>query len=296
MNKLESRADEAILAGIRQSNETLANEIQDLMFIFDNLMDVDDKGIQVLLREVSTDNLVLALKGAEEQMKEKIFWQHVETRGGSAEGRPRNERPGARQRSGSRAARNPRDRAASRGRGRDRARRFGRRVDLTRAGAIPMTDVNDRSGSADARNGRPARVAGVRRAVRMPDGDAAAPARRRRRKPSTKTATHAGNAAGLAAAADEIRALKERLASEHPDAMEQTRIRVDAQQQQRLVELTHAICGKVLDLELTTTICASSKRSCAPASNTSMRRRRNGARARESERRRMAERDSSTAS
>ena len=73
MNKLESRAEEAILAGIRQSNETLANEIQDLMFIFDNLMDVDDKGIQVLLREVSTDNLVLALKGAEEPLKQKIF-------------------------------------------------------------------------------------------------------------------------------------------------------------------------------------------------------------------------------
>ncbi len=73
MNKLGSGADEEILAGIRKSNETLANEIQDLMFIFENLMDVDDKGIQVLLREVSTDNLVLALKGAEEQMKEKIF-------------------------------------------------------------------------------------------------------------------------------------------------------------------------------------------------------------------------------
>lgn len=73
MNKLGSGADEEILAGIRKTNETLANEIQDLMFIFENLMDVDDKGIQVLLREVSTDNLVLALKGAEEQMKEKIF-------------------------------------------------------------------------------------------------------------------------------------------------------------------------------------------------------------------------------
>jgi flagellar motor switch protein FliG len=73
MNKLGSGADEEILAGIRKTNETLANEIQDLMFIFENLMEVDDKGIQVLLREVSTDNLVLALKGAEEQMKEKIF-------------------------------------------------------------------------------------------------------------------------------------------------------------------------------------------------------------------------------
>ncbi len=73
MNKLGSKAEDEILAGIRTANEQLGNEIQDLMFVFDNLMDVDDKGIQTLLREVSTDNLVLALKGAEEALKEKIF-------------------------------------------------------------------------------------------------------------------------------------------------------------------------------------------------------------------------------
>jgi flagellar biosynthesis/type III secretory pathway protein FliH len=63
----------------------------------------------------------------------------------------------------------------------------------------------------------------------------------------------AGHAAGLAAAANEVRALKERLAASI-GAMEQTRIKVDAQQQQRLVDLAHAICSKVLDLELTTTL------------------------------------------
>jgi len=73
MNKLGAKAEDEILAGIRATNEELGNEIQDLMFVFDNLMDVDDKGIQVLLREVSTDTLVLALKGAEERLKEKIF-------------------------------------------------------------------------------------------------------------------------------------------------------------------------------------------------------------------------------
>jgi len=51
----------------------LGQQIQDLMFVFDNLVDVDDRGIQTLLREVSTDNLVLALKGADEDIKEKIF-------------------------------------------------------------------------------------------------------------------------------------------------------------------------------------------------------------------------------
>ena len=43
------------------------------MFVFDNLADVDDRGIQALLREISTDTLVLALKGSDEAIKEKIF-------------------------------------------------------------------------------------------------------------------------------------------------------------------------------------------------------------------------------
>ncbi|MEE9422533.1 MAG: FliG C-terminal domain-containing protein, partial [Gammaproteobacteria bacterium] len=48
-------------------------QIQDLMFVFDNLIDVDDRGIQALLREVASETLILALKGADEELKEKIF-------------------------------------------------------------------------------------------------------------------------------------------------------------------------------------------------------------------------------
>ncbi len=62
-----------------------------------------------------------------------------------------------------------------------------------------------------------------------------------------------GKAAGLAAAAEEIRALKERLGTSIR-TLEQTRIKVDSQQQQQLVELAHAICSKVLDIELTTDV------------------------------------------
>jgi flagellar motor switch protein FliG len=43
------------------------------MFVFDNLMDIDDRGIQTILREVQSDSLVVALKGAQEDMREKIF-------------------------------------------------------------------------------------------------------------------------------------------------------------------------------------------------------------------------------
>ena len=43
------------------------------MFTFENMVDIDDRGVQALLREVSTDNLVLALKGTDDAIQEKIF-------------------------------------------------------------------------------------------------------------------------------------------------------------------------------------------------------------------------------
>ena len=58
---------------IKDTDENLAQEIQDLMFVFDNLLDVDDRSIQVILREISTDVLVVALKGADTALQEKIF-------------------------------------------------------------------------------------------------------------------------------------------------------------------------------------------------------------------------------
>ncbi|MBV0934026.1 flagellar motor switch protein FliG [Marinobacterium weihaiense] len=73
MNFMESSLEAEIMEGIRDNDEGLASEISDLMFVFDNLSDVDDRGIQVILREVSTDSLVLALKGADTSLQEKIF-------------------------------------------------------------------------------------------------------------------------------------------------------------------------------------------------------------------------------
>ncbi|MBV1907126.1 MAG: flagellar motor switch protein FliG [Pseudomonadales bacterium] len=73
MNNVDSRMEEEIMDGIEKKNEFLREEIQDLMFVFDNLIEVDDRGIQMLLREVSSDVLILALKGCEEGLKSKIF-------------------------------------------------------------------------------------------------------------------------------------------------------------------------------------------------------------------------------
>ncbi|MGB3622154.1 flagellar motor switch protein FliG [Ketobacter sp. MCCC 1A13808] len=73
MNFLDTNAESTLMEGIKDIDEELAQEISDMMFVFDNLGDVDDRGIQALLREVSSESLILALKGADENVKEKIF-------------------------------------------------------------------------------------------------------------------------------------------------------------------------------------------------------------------------------
>lgn len=73
LNFLESSSESEVMENIQDVDAELADKIQELMFVFDNLSDVDDRGIQALLREVSSDSLIMALKGAEEILKEKIF-------------------------------------------------------------------------------------------------------------------------------------------------------------------------------------------------------------------------------
>lgn len=73
VNLVDSTMAAELLERITEVDEDLATQIQDLMFVFDNLADIDDRGIQALLREVSTDLLVLALKGADPLVQEKVF-------------------------------------------------------------------------------------------------------------------------------------------------------------------------------------------------------------------------------
>ena len=73
MNNLDGEIETELMDSIRTINEEVGAEIQDLMFVFANLMDVDDRGIQALLREVSTDVLITALKGTDDELQEKIF-------------------------------------------------------------------------------------------------------------------------------------------------------------------------------------------------------------------------------
>jgi len=73
MNFLDSSIEGQLMDSIHEVDEDLSIQIEDLMFVFNNLSDVDDRGIQALLREVSSDVLVLALKGSDDAIKEKIF-------------------------------------------------------------------------------------------------------------------------------------------------------------------------------------------------------------------------------
>ncbi|MFN4262331.1 MAG: flagellar motor switch protein FliG [Thioalkalivibrionaceae bacterium] len=73
LNFLDASKEAVVMEGIASIDEDLAARIEELMFVFANLVDVDDRGIQTLLREVNTEQLVLALKGADDELKEKIF-------------------------------------------------------------------------------------------------------------------------------------------------------------------------------------------------------------------------------
>jgi flagellar motor switch protein FliG len=73
INLMGTSAETAVLDYIREADNDLAQKIMDSMFTFDDLERLDDKGIQALLREVQSESLVIALKGATPEMREKVF-------------------------------------------------------------------------------------------------------------------------------------------------------------------------------------------------------------------------------
>ncbi len=73
LNMLGSTVETAVLDYVRENDNELAQKIMDSMFTFDDVEKVDDKGIQALLKEVQSESLVIALKGASPTMREKIF-------------------------------------------------------------------------------------------------------------------------------------------------------------------------------------------------------------------------------
>jgi flagellar motor switch protein FliG len=70
---LGGSAETAVLDYIRETDNDLAQKIMDNMFTFDDLAKVDDKGIQALMKEVQSESLVVALKGASPELRDKVF-------------------------------------------------------------------------------------------------------------------------------------------------------------------------------------------------------------------------------
>jgi flagellar motor switch protein FliG len=73
LNFLGSGAEAAVVESIRARDPDLAQQIEDLLFVFDDLLALDDKGMQLVLREAQGDALVVALKGAGAELRDKVF-------------------------------------------------------------------------------------------------------------------------------------------------------------------------------------------------------------------------------
>jgi len=73
VNALQPSKGEEILEQIKEKNEELSERIQEMMFVFDTLLNVDDRGIQSILREISNELLVVALKGCDPAIRDKIL-------------------------------------------------------------------------------------------------------------------------------------------------------------------------------------------------------------------------------
>ncbi|GAB2798622.1 flagellar motor switch protein FliG [Halomonas shantousis] len=73
LNLMNSSQEEQIIETVRAHNEDLAQRIIDEMFLFENLLDIDDRGIQLILKEIDTNSLVIALKGAQDALVEKFM-------------------------------------------------------------------------------------------------------------------------------------------------------------------------------------------------------------------------------
>lgn len=73
LNFMSGENESTAMEYLKNYDPEMAQKIMDEMFVFENIMDIEDRGIQLLLREVQSDALIIALKGASEEMREKIF-------------------------------------------------------------------------------------------------------------------------------------------------------------------------------------------------------------------------------
>ena len=73
LNLVPSVVESSVIEGVRSRDPELADAIVEKMFVFDNLIDLDNRSLQTLLREISQEVLVVALKGAKQEFRDKVF-------------------------------------------------------------------------------------------------------------------------------------------------------------------------------------------------------------------------------
>lgn len=73
LTRMDKANEGGIMVKIAEKSQPLADAIRALMFVFDDLVKVDDRGVQELMKEISKDDLPLALRGANPEVKEKFF-------------------------------------------------------------------------------------------------------------------------------------------------------------------------------------------------------------------------------
>lgn len=73
VNLMSSTHEESVVKHVREMDELLAQKMIDEMFLFENLLEVEDKGIQLLLKEVESESLIIALKGAPQELRDKFL-------------------------------------------------------------------------------------------------------------------------------------------------------------------------------------------------------------------------------
>jgi len=73
LNFMSGSAESGLIESVKEYDADLAQKILDEMFVFENLLDIDDRGIQLLLREIQSESLIIALKGSSEPLREKLF-------------------------------------------------------------------------------------------------------------------------------------------------------------------------------------------------------------------------------
>lgn len=73
LNFMNGDNETSVITNLRTYDEGMAQKIMDEMFVFDNIIDIDDAGIRIILREVQSESLIVALKGTGEELRNKIF-------------------------------------------------------------------------------------------------------------------------------------------------------------------------------------------------------------------------------